>query len=189
MIYNERKGKKRQLPFEWEHTLPAGNEEETMKEKTCCITGHREIPAGRAAYVERALALEIDRAIEDGFTCFLTGFAEGTDQLFARLVLERARSFPQIRLEGAIPFRGRIQTLRRSPESCALLDGCSQLHILSERYSPGVYSYRNRFMIDRSQRVLAVYDGRQSGGTFSAIQLVLKSGRELRTISPALPQD
>ena len=64
-----------------------------MKEKTCCITGHREIPAGRAAYVERALALEIDRAIEDGFTCFLTGFAEGTDQLFARLVLERARSF------------------------------------------------------------------------------------------------
>ncbi len=44
-------------------------------------------------------------------------------------------------------------------------------------------------MIDRSQRVLAVYDGRQSGGTFSAIQLVLKSGRELRTISPALPQD
>ena len=138
-----------------------------MKEKTCCITGHREIPAGRAAYVERALALEIDRAIEDGFTCFLTGFAEGTDQ----------------------PFAGRIQTLRRSPESCALLDGCSQLHILSERYSPGVYSYRNRFMIDRSQRVLAVYDGRQSGGTFSALQLVLKSGRELRTISPALPQD
>ena len=63
-------------------------------------------------------------------------------------MLERARSFPQIRLEGAIPFRGRIQTLRRSPESCALLDGCSQLHILSERYSPGVYSYRNRFMID-----------------------------------------
>lgn len=154
-----------------------------MKEKTCCVTGHRDIPADRLPQVRQVLAKEIDRAIEDGFTCFLTGFAEGADQLFAQLVLERAEYFPQIRLEGAIPFRGRIQSLRRSPDACALLDGCSELHVLSERYSPGVYSYRNRFMIERSERVLAVYDGRQTGGTYSTILMALKYGRELHTIA------
>ena len=158
-----------------------------MQEKTCCITGHREIPAQVLPYVSRMLGLEIDRAIEDGFTCFLTGFAEGADQLFAGIVLNRAKTFPFIRLEGAIPFRGRVQTLRRSHDSCALLDGCAELHILSEAYSPGVYSHRNRFMIERSQRVLAVYDGRQSGGTYSTILTALKFGRELHTISACGP--
>ena len=47
-------------------------------------------------------------------------------------------------------------------------------------------------MIGRSQRVLAIYDGRQSGGTFSTIQMALKFGRELRIIATgdldALPQ-
>ena len=66
------------------------------------------------------------------------------------------------------------------------------MHVLSKRYSPGVYSHRNRFMIGRSQRVLAIYDGRQSGGTFSTIQMALKFGRELRIIATgdldALPQ-
>ena len=50
-----------------------------------------------------------------------------------------------------------------------------------------MYSHRNRFMIERSQRVLAVYDGRQSGGTYSTILTALKFGRELHTISACGP--
>lgn len=163
-----------------------------MTDRTCCVTGHREIPADKWEETRRALALEIDRAIEDGYVCFLSGFAEGADMLFASLVLDRQKSHPEIRLEAAIPFRGRIQTLQRTPETAALLEGCSEVHVLSERYSPGVYSHRNRFMIGHSRRVLAVYDGRQTGGTFSTIQTALKFGRELRIIATgdldALPQ-
>lgn len=36
-----------------------------MGEKTCCVTGHRDIPAERIAYVEQELRREIQTAIEE----------------------------------------------------------------------------------------------------------------------------
>lgn len=45
--------------------------------KTCCVTGHRDIPAEQVEEVKRALWREIEKAIADGFTRFLSGFAQG----------------------------------------------------------------------------------------------------------------
>ena len=48
-----------------------------METKVCCVTGHRDIPTDRAVYVEQALRREVLAAIEDGYTRFISGFAEG----------------------------------------------------------------------------------------------------------------
>ena len=39
-----------------------------MEGKTCCVTGHRDIPAEEMAPVKEALRREIKKAVNDGFT-------------------------------------------------------------------------------------------------------------------------
>ena len=48
-----------------------------METKTCCVTGHRDIPKEYLDYVEQELRREVQAAIEDGYTRFISGFAEG----------------------------------------------------------------------------------------------------------------
>ena len=46
-----------------------------MKGKTCCVTGHRDLPQNEINKIKAALEHEIDAAVTDGFTCFMSGFA------------------------------------------------------------------------------------------------------------------
>lgn len=55
----------------------------TMIEKTCCVTGHRQIPADKLAYVHMELKKAIMSAVADGYTRFINGGAAGADLLFA----------------------------------------------------------------------------------------------------------
>lgn len=84
-----------------------------MDEKTCCVTGHRDIPAERMADVEQALRREVLAAIEEGYTRFISGFAEGTELLFAALVAEEMEHRPELFLEAAIPYAGCMKTKNR----------------------------------------------------------------------------
>ena len=59
--------------------------------KTCCITGHRDIPVEKKDFVEEALRREVAAAIKDGYTRFISGFAEGADLMFASVVTEAKR--------------------------------------------------------------------------------------------------
>ena len=63
-----------------------------MGEKTCCVTGHRDIIEKRIAYVEQELRREIVTAIEEGYTRFISGFEEGADLMFAAIVAEQKRT-------------------------------------------------------------------------------------------------
>ena len=82
-----------------------------MEQKICGVTGHREIPAEYMEQAEQDLRREIEKAIADGYTYFISGFADGADQLFARIVLEKAKENPALHLEAAIPYRNRYKRL------------------------------------------------------------------------------
>ena len=43
--------------------------------KTCCVPGHRDLPAGRLPEITTALSAEIDRAIAEGFVAERNGYA------------------------------------------------------------------------------------------------------------------
>lgn len=146
---------------------------------TCCVTGHRDIPPERLAYVRAELRRVVEQAIADGYTCFLSGLADGADLLFLEVVAEARHQHPQIRMEGALPYRGRMDRLNAQPKARALLSLCNVLHVLSEAYDPGVFQRRNRYLIARSQRVIAVYDGRNGGGTAYTLHRAQKLGREV----------
>lgn len=70
-----------------------------MITKTCCVTGHRDIPADKAAYVKTRLREEIEDAIANGFTTFISGMAGGVDLLFVELVIEQKEHHPELFLE------------------------------------------------------------------------------------------
>ena len=81
-----------------------------MFEKTCCVTGHRNIQEERSSYVEQELRREVLAAIQDGYTRFISGFAEGADLMFAAIVAEQKEHNPDLFLEAAIPYAGRLKT-------------------------------------------------------------------------------
>ena len=136
-----------------------------MKEKVCGVTGHREILAEYMEQAEQGLRREIEKAIADGYTYFISGFADGTDQLFAGVVLEKAKENPTLRLEAAIPYRNRYKRLMEDERTRAMLEACTKVEVISEEWASNVYMKRNRYMVSQADRVIAVYDGREKGGT------------------------
>ena len=78
--------------------------------KTCCVTGHRDIPVEKQGFVEDALRREVAAAIEDGYTRFISGFAAGVDLMFATVIAEAKKKNNGLFLEAAIPYAGRLKT-------------------------------------------------------------------------------
>ena len=153
-----------------------------MLEETCCVTGHRDIPPDKLPYVHSQLEAVVFQAVADGYTRFLCGFAEGTDLLFAQIVRALHERDERIRLEAALPCRQRFYRLYEQEETRALLMACSFISIHSEQYAPYIYARRNRYMVLHASRVIAVYDGRPSGGTAATLRFARKQGRQLHLI-------
>ena len=45
------------------------------------------------------------------------------------------------------------------------MKACNGVKVTSDKYEPNCFFIRNRYMVQESSRVIAVYDGRESGGT------------------------
>ena len=153
-----------------------------MQTKTCCVTGHRDLPQKEINRVKAAVRKEIERAIADGFTCFMSGFAEGVDQYFAEIVLEMRRLNPALELVAVIPYQKRLDNLWKKKRTYEMLETCADIIVIREEYQPSVYSHRNRYMVEHSDRVIAVYDGREKGGTVGTIRFTHVLKKELREI-------
>lgn len=149
-------------------------------EKTCCFTGHRELPQEKRPEIEAALRQELTAAIADGYTRFLCGFAKGADLMFAALVSELKGQIPGLRLEAAIPYLSRLYQKDRAFHD--LVAACDDMKIISEKNTRDCYHTRNRYMVDEASRVIAVYDGREKGGTRYTINYATKQEKEVRTI-------
>lgn len=155
--------------------------------KSCCVTGHRDVPAPHINYIKAALAKQVDKAIEDGFLCFYSGFAIGSDLWFADIVAKRIRAGAEISLIAAIPHRSRYDSLIRNDHTRAILNTCEEIRIFSDYYRRKSYFERNQYMVDLSERVIAVYDGRKHGGTYSTVMHAKKCGREIIIINRKIP--
>ena len=106
-----------------------------MIEKTCCVTGHRDIPQKEMNHVRAALRREIDCAVADGYTCFMSGFAEGADQYFVEIVMELQKENPALKLIAVLPYRKRLDSLKSNAGGlCGC--GCHAGRIPAQRLFP-----------------------------------------------------
>ena len=144
----------------------------------CCFTGHRpeKLNSSESA-VKAALREQINQAVHDGFTVFITGMARGADLWAAEIVLNLRKSKKEIKLICAIPHDG--FEVRWSPSWQQryryVLSVADLIRVISKGYHTGVYQVRNEWMINHSARVIAVFNGRPSG-TKNTIDYAYRQG-------------
>lgn len=151
-----------------------------MKAKTCCVTGHREIEISKIADIKKAIKEHVMQAIDDGYKHFISGFAEGVDLYFAEIVAELKSKY-NITLEAAIPYRNRMNSKNITFQQ--LIKHCDIVKIHTEEYTHSCFMHRNRFMVQASELVIAVYDGREKGGTFFTMRYAHALQKEVKIIN------
>ena len=85
-----------------------------MIERCCAFTGHRpkKFPWGyneadsRCVALKKALAGEIAKLVNAGYTDFFSGMAEGVDTWAALTVLALKKENPALRLHCVLPYEG-----------------------------------------------------------------------------------
>ena len=157
--------------------------EQSFRENACCFSGHRaeKLPWRYNEDAPACLALKalIDDLLREayaaGFRRFYCGMATGADMYFGEAVAALRKEHPDITLEAVIPFRGQE---RRWPKAqreryARLEEQCDGLTVLHDEYRRGCMQERNRYMVDRSSLLLAVYDGKP-GGTYNTVRYAEK---------------
>lgn len=148
---------------------------------SCCFTGHR--PNKLACSEDdarRLLSAAIEKAVEDGYSTFITGMAEGVDIWAAMEVLKIRSENPDVRLLCAPPYPtfGNHRALDEQIIYDFILDRADAVHTVSQAYSRRCYQIRNEWMVDRSMRVIALYNG-EPGGTRNTIKYAEEKGVEV----------
>ena len=132
----------------------------------CCFTGHRpEKLSLSEAEVKPLLEKAIDTAIENGFTTFITGMAPGVDIWAAEIVLEKKKHNTALHLICAVPHPG-FENKRGEYEKeryMHIIQNADYTTTISDHYFRACYQRRNEFMVDRSNLVIAVWNGMPSG--------------------------
>lgn len=155
----------------------------------CCFTGHRpnKLPWGysekgiRFFLFRRKLKKTILNAINDGYDYFISGMAIGIDMLCAKIVLELKKKHFSIKLECAIPCLN--QTAKWNDESKVrysniLKQADKIIYVSNINYYSGCMSKRNKYMIDSSDMLIAVYNGSE-GGTKQTIEMAKKANLKI----------
>ena len=87
---------------------------ESLREKTCCFTGHRVIPARSLPALAKELEQTLRRLIGAGVRYFGAGGALGFDTLAAETVLRLKGEYPGIRLILVLPCRDQTRGWREA---------------------------------------------------------------------------
>lgn len=130
------------------------------------------------------MAQQINDLLRDGYLHFISGGALGVDLDFAEEVLRAKKIYAEITLEIAVPCK--TQTVRWTVAErlryFSILDRADKVTILSEQYSSFCMLKRNEYMVDKSDFVLAYWNGEESGGTWYTINYA-KQKRKAVTVN------
>ena len=153
---------------------------------SCCFSGHRptKLPWGENEDDPRCRALKVrlrdalDAAYEAGYRHFICGMAQGCDLYFCELALALRQRHGDVSVEAAIPCPTQADGWPRTQQERyrRLVAACDYETLVQSSYSPGCMQRRNRYMVDRSDCVLAFWNGSRSG-TGSTVAYALKTGR------------
>ena len=145
-----------------------------QNEKTCCFTGHRPkgLPCGyneehpTCVKIKSQLRRLIVGMIEKmNVTRFISGCALGVDLWAAEIVLDLKDDYPNIMLEAAIPCRSQAASwnVKSKERYDRLLSQCDKVTVLQEQYTSNCMMQRNKYMVDKADYVIAVWNGKPSG--------------------------
>lgn len=137
-----------------------------MREKTCCFTGHREIPPEERMGIADRLERIIISLYQQGIRVYEAGGALGFDTLAARTVLRLRENCPGMKLILVLPCL--TQTRGWTPEDVAEYESikaqADHVVYMTQQYTRGCMHKRNRYLVDNSG-VCVCYLTKERGGT------------------------
>ena len=154
------------------------------REYSVCFSGHRpeklEISENE---VKKLLEQAIINSIKEGYTVFITGMARGVDIWAAEIVLKEKKIYKNIELICAVPVEG-FENNRSEKERWIynkIISEANTVLYISSHYNKYCFQLRNKYMVDNSSKLIAVYNG-SCGGTRNTINYAKKKGIKIESI-------
>lgn len=171
---------------------------ENKKNKTCCCAGVRPKSFIWDYYDKkqkmhkdylRLLEYLIEKQILNGFTHFIYNGSNGADLDFACIVIRLKRKYPFIRLElvSAYPSNSSYKHPDDHKRYQKVLNAADQHTVLSPCFTPDCFEKQNRYMIDKSQLLFVIWDGRKIDGINNLVRYAEKQKKEQELL--LLPPD
>lgn len=158
--------------------------ESELRKRRCCFTGHRpdKMTLGEKE-IKPMLEKAIDKAIENGYITFITGMAMGTDIWAAEIVLDRKKHNDKLHLICALPHPGfeARRSLTEKMKFNKIIKKADIVREINDHYFRACYQVRNEWMVDRSNLVIAVFNGQKSG-TKNTVDYALRKGVKVNNI-------
>jgi uncharacterized phage-like protein YoqJ len=163
-------------------------------ENVCCFTGHRSKYFIFKDDESHPLCIAIKEFIRStsehliagkGVTHFIAGGAVGVDAWAMEEVIALRKKYPHITLECVLPYAGmeerfagqsreRFTRIKQNLQTITTLNNGYHNHCLYER---------NRYMVDRSKYLIAVWTGIWSGTGYT-VGYAKEQGREVHCMNP-----
>lgn len=140
----------------------------------------------RCINLKKCLKRELIKLIEHGYDHFISGMALGWDMWFAETVLELKETYPHLILEAAIPCLNQECTWpKKSQERYNnIKEKADIVTILSKtKYSPYLMIKRDEYMVDKSDMLVACFNG-SSGGTAHTFSYAIDKHVNIIHINP-----
>ena len=152
----------------------------TLKNKTCCFTGHREIPFYRRPLIYQRVKKEVGNLIQKGYLYFGSGGARGFDTIAALIIIRLKRIYPQIRLILVLPCAEQTKGWDKKDlkKYDYIIKNSDKIVYISDNYTKDCMHKRNRHLVDNSS-VCICYLNKNHGGTFYTVNYAQKMNIEI----------
>lgn len=174
--------------------------------KSLAFIGHRYLKGqDQDHWAHGALDQAVLRAIDSGITWFTSGGTPYWDWWFLDACkagcrqLAREQGLPDgVVISAALPFRGFLNYYAEKRQDDRnyiknnLLEYVSPIVFVTDEPAPKarprmtqLIHKRNRWLVDEHDAIMALYDGRKSGGTYATLQYAKRKGKPILWLNPA----
>lgn len=121
----------------------------------------------------RVINVVKDYIVNNNVTHVISGMALGFDIALAIAAIQLKNEGYNLHLEAAIPCRNQSAFWNEYSQRVysKILERCDKITILSEAYTKDCMLNRNKYMLDNSDVVLALWDGKCHGGTYNTVSI------------------
>lgn len=136
--------------------------------------------------LKEVLEAQITALAEQGVTDFLSGMAQGVDLWSSQIVLDLQKKNPALKLHCVLPCKGQESKWTASVQEHyrSILAQANEVVYVGQEYNRDCMLKRNRYLVDHSSILLAVYNGTWRSGTGATVRYAQKLKREIIIIDP-----
>ncbi len=151
-----------------------------MTEKTACLIGKRNIEnqQGLEVFLYFKIKSTIQKAIDEGYTHFITHMKNGFDRLATQALIEIKKTQPEITIECVISCKS--HNIKWNDEDTSenehLIKQCDIITMLSKKQTTECILEHDKYMIDKSSLVIMAFNGQEKGEIAQIVNYAKSNG-------------